>query len=101
MYKLSCVKFLIALAAVCPAVLNAQEQPTYTDLYYNKDLNTTGWSADRYMQNPAAWNVGSPDIDLPGNQLPLRAGDKHSAELLRRIGRCQQGGGADKGFQLP
>ena len=43
MYKLSYVKFLIALAAVCPAVLNAQEQPTYTDLYYNKDLNTTGW----------------------------------------------------------
>lgn len=42
MYKLSCVKFLIALAAVCPAVLNAQEQLTYTDLYYNKDLNTTG-----------------------------------------------------------
>ena len=61
MYKLSCAKFLIALAAVCPAVLNAQEQ--LTDLYYNKDLNTTGWSADRYMQNPAAWNVGSRGLE--------------------------------------
>lgn len=80
MYKLSYVKFLIALAAVCPAVLNAQEQTTYTDLYYNKDLNTTGWSADRYMQNPAAWNVGSPDgevfdgvVNSPNNNLYINS----------------------------
>lgn len=80
MYKLSCVKFLIALGAVCPAVLHAQEQTTYTDLYYNKDLNTTGWSADRYMQNPAAWNVGSPDgevfdgvVNSPNNNLYINS----------------------------
>ena len=40
------------------------QEGQFTDLYYNQDLNTTGWSADRYMQNPAAWNVGSQDGPL-------------------------------------
>ncbi len=50
--------------ALCAGALSCAafaQEGQYTDLYYNRNLNETGWSADRYMQNPAAWNVGSPD----------------------------------------
>lgn len=52
---------------MCAGVLSCAvfaQEGQFTDLYYNQDLNTTGWSSDRYMQNPAAWNVGSQDGPL-------------------------------------
>lgn len=47
-------------ASLCVSSLSAQETG-YTDLYYNMNLSEDGWTSARYMQNAAAWNVGSPD----------------------------------------
>ena len=57
-FRLGSFAFLLCNAAVFDSF--AQEK-SFTDLYYNQDLSTTGWTNDRYMQNPSAWNVGSPD----------------------------------------
>ena len=57
----------IVFGAMCAGALSCAvfaQEGQFTDLYYNQDLNTTGWSADRYMQNPAVWNVGSQDGPL-------------------------------------
>ncbi len=44
--------------------------------------------------------LGLPRPDLPGHQLPLRAGHQHPAELLRRNRRCQPGRRSGEGLQL-
>ena len=49
----------------------------------------------------AQWSeLDLPRADLPGCQLPLRAGHQHPAQLLRRHRRRQQGGRAGQGLQL-
>ena len=73
------------------------QEGQFTDLYYNQDLNTTGWSSDRYMQNPAAWNVGSQDgplfdgeVNSASNNLYLVSQDPltsdHSVFSYDRLG---------------
>ena len=48
-----------------------------------------------------SWDqLGLPGADLPGHQLPLRAGHQHPAQLLRRHRRRQQRRRAGEGFQL-
>ena len=51
----------IVFAAVLSALPASAQETEYTDLYYNQDLDESGWTENRYMQNAAAWNVGSPD----------------------------------------
>lgn len=51
---------IVFAASLCVSSLSAQETG-YTDLYYNMNLSDDGWTSARYMQNAAAWNVGSPD----------------------------------------
>ena len=46
-------------------------------------------------------NLDLPRPDVPGGQLPVRSGDLHSAVLLRRHRRRQQGRHSGQGLQLP
>lgn len=56
----SAIPGIVFAAVVCALPASAQETE-YTDLYYNRNLDESGWTEDRYMQNADVWNVGSPD----------------------------------------
>lgn len=66
--KIQCLfsKILIPAISILALPISAlsQDPVIYTDLYYNQNIDSSGWNRDRYLENSAAWNLGSPDGEI-------------------------------------